>query len=698
MRISSLTIQNFRGIRRAQLQNLTNFVIVAGENGAGKSTIFDAIRLLKSYYGGLGNNEQTRWFQEFQIDPNRPHTFLRLFHDPGKTISIEARLDFTAEELLSIRQCPPAVIAPFAFTQATGLPVDSQNFNPSFLAQTYQSHQGKIEEASRQITQELSGQCESSEHTLHLELHPDGQLRIKPSLVASIAFSAEGTLPHIGTIEYHSAGRTYQRQGVSSISLDTANFKQQERQNRLYDWQSKYQNIKGELIADHLLSLISDEDEEKQPGYRSLNSDVQDLFSTFFPNKSYQGPVISSTKEVSLPVQILTGQQHDIDELSSGEKEVLYGFVRIRNSTPKNSIVLIDEPELHLHPRILESFTDFYERHITQGRSSQVWTVTHSDALLRSSIGDDRYSVYHLLPISADFIDDAGYNQAVEVNVEDSVTNLVVALSGSPTLYQPHGKVVILEGDPDYGEFDVTVVSRLFPKFSSSVNLVSGGHKTRVRDAHRLLQEVGAMLSRRNSFYAVMDRDFSADTNLPKNTFVWDRYHIENYLLEPQYLAAALSACLGERRDASTEETALIQIAQDLVPKISLAKYKTFINDQVVRCLSWEFDPKTADVPAAMSSAIERTFKKLDDVRSKFDVSSLRVTYKEIVGEMQESISEGSWINELPARPILKEYAKRNEVPYRTLLNVTLDHMVRSEFKPPSMAAVLEEISPGSTL
>ncbi|MBD8055305.1 AAA family ATPase [Rhodococcus ruber] len=696
MRISSLTINNFRGIRHAQLQDLSNFVIIAGENGVGKSTIFDAIRLLKSYYGGSGNNEQTRWFQEFQIDPNRPSTFLRLFHDPEKKILIEASVNFTNEELESIKNCPPSVVAPFAFTQATGLPVDNQNFNPSFLAQTYHSHQHQIEDAARRIMSELGSQCESSEHTLHLEIHPDGVLKIRPSTVVSIAFSTEGTLPHIGTIEYHSAGRTYQRQGLSSISLDTASFKQQERQNRLYDWQSKYQNIKGELIADHLLSIMPG-DEDGHPEYRSLNADVEDLFSTFFPNKSYRGPAISRTREVSLPVRTLTGKQHDIDELSSGEKEVLYGFVRIRNSTPKNSIVLIDEPELHLHPRILESFTDFYERHITQNRSSQVWIVTHSDALLRSSIGDDRYSIYHLCAIDTESVNDAEYNQAIEVNAEDSITDLIVALSGSPTLYQPHGKVVILEGDPDYGQFDVNVVSRLFPKFASSVNLVSGGHKNRVRDTHRLLQEIGATLSHRNSFYAVMDRDFTTNLELPENTFVWDRYHIENYLLEPEYIAAAVSTCLGENRNPATEEGHLKRIAEGLVPKIALIKYRTAVNDEVVRCLSWEFDPKSKDIPAAMSSAIERSFVKLADVKSRFDLSYLQKMYTDLVSDLQQSILDGDWVKKLPARLILKEYAQLNNLHYRTLVNVILDHMTRREFKPQSMAQVLEEISPGST-
>jgi predicted ATP-dependent endonuclease of OLD family len=41
---------------------------------------------------------------------------------------------------------------------------------------------------------------------------------------------------------------------------------------------------------------------------------------------------------------------HDIDELSSGEKEIVYGYLWLRTGTPRRSIILIDEPELHLNP------------------------------------------------------------------------------------------------------------------------------------------------------------------------------------------------------------------------------------------------------------------------------------------------------------------------------------------------------------
>jgi len=56
MKIENLRISNFRGIKEVALENLGNMVIIAGQNGSGKSCIFDAVRLLKSVYGGYQAN------------------------------------------------------------------------------------------------------------------------------------------------------------------------------------------------------------------------------------------------------------------------------------------------------------------------------------------------------------------------------------------------------------------------------------------------------------------------------------------------------------------------------------------------------------------------------------------------------------------------------------------------------------------
>ena len=48
--------------------------------------------------------------------------------------------------------------------------------------------------------------------------------------------------------------------------------------------------------------------------------------------------------KLTFPVLLRPGEQHDLNELSSGEREVMYGNLRLRNLTPTHSTILLESP------------------------------------------------------------------------------------------------------------------------------------------------------------------------------------------------------------------------------------------------------------------------------------------------------------------------------------------------------------------
>jgi len=75
------------------------------------------------------------------------------------------------------------------------------------------------------------------------------------------------------------------------------------------------------------------------------------------------------------------GEKFDINELSSGEKQLFLRTLAIKMLNPENSIILIDEPELSLHPKWQQRIIDVYRK---IGKNNQIIIATHSPHILGS--------------------------------------------------------------------------------------------------------------------------------------------------------------------------------------------------------------------------------------------------------------------------------------------------------------------------
>lgn len=80
----------------------------------------------------------------------------------------------------------------------------------------------------------------------------------------------------------------------------------------------------------------------------------------------------------------------DIDNLSSGEKQIVYRSTFLLKDTKslKSPLVLIDEPEISLHPKWQRKILPFYQELFTENgvQSSQIMVSSHSDTIIASAI------------------------------------------------------------------------------------------------------------------------------------------------------------------------------------------------------------------------------------------------------------------------------------------------------------------------
>lgn len=109
-------------------------------------------------------------------------------------------------------------------------------------------------------------------------------------------------------------------------------------------------------------------------------------FDTIFPSKKFIGiENRAGYKEVLFEDN---GKKMSIERLSSGEKQIVFrgGFLLKDKGVNKGSTVLIDEPEISLHPKWQLDILDFYKNVINSEveTKSQLFVATHSPFIIHN--------------------------------------------------------------------------------------------------------------------------------------------------------------------------------------------------------------------------------------------------------------------------------------------------------------------------
>lgn len=198
---------------------------------------------------------------------------------------------------------------------------------------------------------------------------------------------------------------------------------------------------------------------------------------------------------------------------------------------------MIDEPELHLNPDLAKNLPEFYRKTIGEELNNQMWLVTHSDAILKEAIGHDSYSIFQMSEAS-----EKQQNQLRSISLKKDIEAVLIDLIGDISSYHHGNKVVVFEGKNS--EFDKTMVNKLFPEFEDSINSISVGDRSSVIKVQEILEQAKSEGIIQKEFVSIVDRDTSSqnleDKTKSQKQHQWDAYHIENYLLNEQYIFQVL--------------------------------------------------------------------------------------------------------------------------------------------------------------
>lgn len=170
------------------------------------------------------------------------------------------------------------------------------------------------------------------------------------------------TIERVGTVFWYTEQRT-----LTSLTTEDINNQIEITDDILRDRLSKWRQI-------HTMSA------DNNPSYKDLYAEIEQTYQAVFPERRFVGPVLRDSVDAILEepwFYLSDGERnYEISEMSGGERAIFPILMDFANWNIHNSVILIDELELHLHPPMQQALLRALPK---LGKNNQFIITTHSD-------------------------------------------------------------------------------------------------------------------------------------------------------------------------------------------------------------------------------------------------------------------------------------------------------------------------------
>lgn len=690
MKISQLTVENIRGINLAVLDNLGEVVAIAGANGCGKSCLLDCVRLFKSQYGTYYKNEQQLWWQEKSLSIDDRTSAVQVLRQKNRNGHIVASIKLEDSEKQFIFEDKQRLTERLALLEMfPGLrPHYAEGLWNWRSVPELVRYERRVTKRTRTMQEDIRSELERTEIQGEVTISRNGTLSIRPNRALTYIFSTFQP-DHLGVIDFHAADRSYTYEQVSNVNIRFSQKDDQWKNSAMYNLAQKYSNVKSALATEIIRNLIAEKAGGREGAEAELTSTLRSIFSELIPGKRFDGPTPTATGELKFPV-VTAGAVHDLNELSSGEKEIVFGYLRTRARAARNSVIIVDEPELHLNPSMIRGLPTLYQKHIGKDLNNQIWLVTHSDVFLRTAFYDSDMELFHMAVGGSV----PQVNQITRISQTSEFDRVCIELIGDIANYRPDQPVLIVEGQQ---QFDILMLRRLFFETLKGVNILEAGGKDQVLQRLASLRDSAQRSGQTKTILCITDSDSDKSGDESKGHYQWSAYHIENYLLEPKYIGLAIDSIT-----AKPPGTTSLHYVRQLVRKCKDEAASEIGRRTVVRKLKSRLNRHLRLNPGSANEGLAASDlrRQLEECRRDIDAEFVSVIEGDTLErQLTRQQNETAKIQEqestpetLPGRDVLKRIAVKATPNgnYETLRNAILNEMGRDDFQPHGMKAVLD--------
>jgi hypothetical protein len=402
-------------------------------------------------------------------------------------------------------------------------------------------------------------------------------------------------------------------------------------------------------------------------GKASINDsleEIREFFNLFFAPMRFKDVYIYKSP---FEFVISTPQGDiDIDDMSSGEKEVLNTFIRFHQLKPKGAVILFDEADAHLHPDLERRYLEVLRQF---GKESQLLITTHSPEMMIAAGTESLYTVIKEPPAN-------GGNQLLRVTQNEQMHRVLSDIMGSRGIVSFNQRIIFIEGEDASADRDIYEAA--YPPGKYNISFVPAGNSATVRKTAEQVNELLETSVGFQQYFSIVDGDierFESDPTKGKRLFRLPVYHIENLLLDEREIFEVTRSMLSSQCRYSTID----EVSNDLK--------KLVLSDSHVKPYAKAlFDARLAKTA---KDAYDAVFK--NQANSAISFSSLKFSEveKEARDVLQSAIDNDTWRGKCKGRDLLKAYCKLHGFRYEHFRNLLIS---RIKTPPKALDEIMEQI------
>lgn len=646
MHIQSVSIKNFRALEDIYVDFDSKVNVIVGPNAAGKTTILEAIRLLRAMLTPRTQNEAGQVLQALgAASPHMP-TQLRLqaiARDVQKPVIIGCRFNLETHEINALNIGVDAIANGLIQSQ-----VGQAFAAPGALIGFLASPQGRqMLEANKPLIIAAISKIQSTKQCfLELTVSEAGGVNstADPIEAQMAAFLERHLPPYQTSFTYFPADRALPS-GEHPVQLGGPDAQQQLES---YNSQpsTKFNRLKNTIFS---AAVLADTDDAQN----SMPAQFKRIFEGILKGRELLKWGVNEIGLLSVLIKDTESNRvFDLDGMSSGEKGLILTFLLIARSVVEGGMVLLDEPELHLNPAVCKDLLSFLIKEYVLPRNLQILICSHSPEILAGAFDSEECSLYHLI----------SPNNLSKVRAQDEITltNALKRLGASESENLLYKGIIFVEGPDDVSLLEAgfsQILRRYKLKFATGRKEVE---KT-IRDIQRYESE-GILVEPTFFIFDKDDTPTKLKTSAAAKVLQWDRRCLENYLIDLE----AISNLLMDDEVTKNPFTNMGEVSK-LIRDIAFGQLDEFAARRVYSRLSFDSvgmrkDDVTNKSPKEITEAM---FGRIQHVRNQLD-SINPVTWKD---EFEKSINDEraqleaiwmtTWQNDCDGKKLIEDLSKR---------------------------------------